>query len=215
MTTPDSFFIEPQGGQRGIYRVITAVETSTFAGSMPTYHNCREAFRVALPYGPDSTMGPDYFDWGRWIGPGPRVVRILPSPTGAYQTHATWVAFWPDTPRVREHFEWLHKRLLDSLTATLPAITGSKDWSRPTSMAYDPSVNGPIQWWMDGRAQATRTRDVADGPIGRITVPPENPLGPDALLPQPGSMTRNWIAGAAFATFVGGVLWVLAKEPAR
>lgn len=205
--TPSSAFIEPAGGPRGIYRVFTLVETSTFAGSMPAYPLIADAFRRSLPR--YTITDPAYEQWGEWIGPGPRVVRFQTSSVSAYQTHATWVAFWPDTDFTRERFEWLEQHLVQVLSQNLKAITGSSDWSPVIEAPYEPAVNGPVDFWKSGQATATRTRDVSGG---TLTGAHENPLGPDHLVPSTGLNLGNvgrWVLVGGVLT---GLVWVLSKE---
>lgn len=216
-TVPSSDMIEPPGGQRGFYRVLTAVETSTFSGGMPPYPLITDAFRKALPS--HATID-EYRRWGvpiepgpkgEWVGPGPRVVRHQTSLTSAYRTYATWIVFWPDDQTTRELGNWLLQNLVEALPQTLKGVTRSSDWSQVTVAPYDPIVNGPINFWKDGSAMRTRSRDVSGA---ALTGPIENPIGPDNLVPtapSPISGAGRWLL---IAGVMGGLVWVLSKEAA-
>jgi hypothetical protein len=204
--TPSSAFTEPAGGRRGIYRVLTTVETSTFSGGMPPYPLITDAFRRALPF---YASGEEYRKWGVWIGPGPRVVRHQTAFASAYRTYATWVAYWPDDENTRDHFEYLLQHLVEGLPQILKSVTKSTDWSQITVSPYEPNVNGPLHFWESGSAAATRSRDVSGG---ALTGALENPIGPDHLVPSPPSLVGSAGRWLLVAGVVGGLVWVLSKE---
>lgn len=177
--------------------IVAAVERSYFESSAPGSTAIRVAFTKYTPH-TNRLLG-------AWVGPAPRITRraIL----GQFETTATWLYAWDDTPYTTQNWQALQERVRSAVQDGLAEL--SSDWGDVTVTPYDPRVNGSVQWWQSGSAAVTRTRDEFPTGAGRLDAP-ENPTGPTTERTHPstlgtvlGSGVMPWVLGGAALIFLG------------
>ena len=151
--------------------LVTATERSSLSNNAPSYNAIVRALQAAR-------IG---IDGSNWVGL-PRVTRVAQPP--AFRTTVAALYGWPSTlivPPVQA--------LVDSVARQLRAQ--SSDWGEVTWQNYAPAAHGALEWWRDGAASITRTRDEFPTEAGRLDAA-ENPTGPTTDATHP-----TTVAGAA------------------
>lgn len=152
--------------------LVVAEESSALILSAPRAEAIATALRAAR-------LGPRVED-GDWIGPAPRVTRVAElGAVRGFRTRVAWLYGWPaggpwdERPALAE----LRRLLAERVASKLGELGG--DWRAPQAGVWAARLNGSVEWWRDGGAAATRTRDEFPTGAGRLD-PTENPDGPDA-----------------------------------
>jgi len=157
---------------------VSIIEHSMLPGMMPLYTNIVLAMRA-------TGRG-----IGTWIGAEPRVVRRVDGTAlHGYETVVTWPIEIAKPAQNSEAFiasalEALDDAVHGNLQALGDTELVAENWGPTYTRSYSPSVNGPMEFWADGRASNTRTKNMARWGLSRITLPEENPFGPDDLAAQ-------------------------------
>lgn len=151
--------------------VVQASEQSTLARYYPPANLIDQMMTVA---GAWRNSAVDH-----WVG-APRITR-----TGGpvFNINTSVAALWAMGPRddatLRRDLATLAERVQGSL-----ARIDRSDWGTVTITPYNPTTNGPLEFWSTGAAARTTTRD---DPPGVTTSPPDNPRGETTPDTHPGS----------------------------
>ena len=134
--------------------------------------------------------------WGRWIGPGPRIVRIVYDFTnaaeGQYGIYTYAAQPFEIAAAMDSHATYVLQQLLAALDAQLGRIESSA-WEPAQVAVYDPARNGPLSWWQSGQARTSETRDLQERAFASFRANNrENPVGPTSSSSStPGSPTPS------------------------
>jgi hypothetical protein len=174
------------------------------------YNKITTAFRRAV------------FDASSLLGSAPRVTRAI-SPTGApdqvgESITAVGVYAWPASApwsNVRP-MAALERELVQTLATSLRETTMSQ-WS-VTTLPFEPSRNGGIEWWTRGEATRTVTRDravsatAAESALGPDAAPPPTPPPPPPPQPNRTLPPQTGVASQGVPSYVvwGGIVAGLA-----
>jgi hypothetical protein len=173
--------------------LVVAEELSALITSAPSASDIAAAFRAAR-------LGPRVED-GDWIGPAPRVTRV--AEIGAlrgFHTRAAWLYGWPaggpwDT---RAALVDLRRALVERVNGKLAQVSGG--WRPAEAVVWTARVNGSLEWWRDGSAAVTRTRDEFPTGAGRLD-PTEKLDGPTT--PESHPSTLGELGGRAARSLRG------------
>lgn len=157
----------------------------------------RERTEYWRPYSPTSAAidaafrRVDLGSWGRWIGNGPRIVRLVYDFTNAaenrYGIYTYAVQPFELAPAMDAHATYVLQRVLAALDDQLRAIQNS-EWEPAQLALYAETRNGPLTFWSSGRARQTVTRDLQEQAFASFRANNrENPVGPNDLAAASGS----------------------------
>lgn len=160
---------------------------------------------------------------GNWIGPGPRITRVISDDAGIDEHTITvaWLYGWPTggpytltTPPVQAIAAELVVAVATSLNS------GTRTSWEVASAPYVPAFNGELAFWQSGAAANTATKDapaegVAESPYGPAagaggaTGGTGTPPSPSQGTPpaQGMSSTAKWGIGLGLAAAVGYGVW--------
>lgn len=146
---------------------LVVVMADTLSLRPPTAAEVETAFRAARLAGNDR-------DRGAWVGSRARVVRGW-NPFSRGHTTVAWLYAWPTAAPwgTGAPLAELSRELARNVAGKLEEIGGS--WE-VRALRYDPVLHGAVEWWRDGAAAATETRDTF--PVLPEGVAGENPVGP-------------------------------------
>jgi len=163
--------------------VVARERTEWWRTNAPTSAEIDAAFR-----------GVDLGTWGRWLGPGPRIVRhvydVSNAPSGSYGLYTYAVQPFELSDAMQPHATYVLRQLLEALDAQLDAsrphsVWGSSlAWEPSTVAVFDEARNGAPSWWTSGQARTTQTRDAQERAFLSFVVSNrENPIGPRTTAP--------------------------------
>lgn len=173
---------------------------------------------------------------GNWIGPGPRITRVVSdaSVTGVLDERTVTVAWlygWPTggpytltTPPMQA----IAAELVAAVATNLNSGTYTT-WE-VSSAPYNPAINGAIGWWANGDAARTLTKDAAiDGTVEPAYGPAAGtggltptggtspvPGAPPGTPPSQGMSTGTKVVlGGAAIVAIGGAVWYFNNSSKR
>jgi hypothetical protein len=163
--------------------VVARERTEWWRTNAPTAAEIDAAFR-----------GVDLGTWGRWLGPGPRIVRhvydVSNAPSGSYGLYTYAVQPFELSDAMQSHATYVLRQLLEALDAQLDAsrprsVWGSSlAWEPSTVAVFDEARNGPASFWTSGQARTTQTRDAQERAfLSFVLSNRENPIGPRTTAP--------------------------------
>ena len=180
--------------------LVTSSEFSVFEANMIPAARIATAFKRFTP-----VRNPVL---GQWLGPAPRVTRK--QVFGGYETDASWLYYWPDTPYSTQNAPTLKTNLHDQVKDGLAELSSA--WSEPALIPYSPTLHGSLDWWQTGQAARTQTRDAPAMGLAQLTTPLENPVGPSTpdTRPQTVREAASSTIAAPFANLTKSPLtWVI------
>ena len=163
--------------------VVARERTEWWRANAPTAAEIDAAFRAV-------NLG----SWGRWLGPGPRIVRhvydVSNAPAGSYGLYTYAVQPFELSDAMQSHATYVLRRLLEALDAQLDnsrprSVWGSSlAWEPSTVAVFDEARNGPQSFWTSGQARNTSTRDAQERAfLSFVLSNRENPVGPRQTAP--------------------------------
>ena len=174
---------------------------------------------------------------GNWIGPGPRITRVISDDAGIDEHTITvaWLYGWPTGGPYTLTTPPMQAIAAELVAAVATNLNGGTRTSWEVSSApYAPAFNGDVAFWQSGAAANTTTKDApsegvtespygpaagtggATGGTGGIT-----PNGGNGTPPSPSqgtppaqgmSSTAKWGIGLGLAAAVGYGVWSMNKS---
>ena len=191
--------------------LITA-RTNVSVGS-PSASAIKDALVASRLAGAETTRG-------NWIGPAPRITRVISDDTGIDEHTITvaWLYGWPTggpytltTPPVQAIAAELVVAVATSLNS------GTRTSWEVASAPYVPAFNGELAFWQSGAAANTTTKDapaegVAESPYGPAAGAGGATGGTGTPPAQGMSSTAKWGIGLGLAAAVGYGVWYANKS---
>lgn len=205
-------------------RMLTATIDTILEWSLPEASTIEEVFQE-IPAAVEQVMREQPNNAGSWLLPGawagpPRITRRNRTVGYTFTAAAPWVV--PDYTADYRRIHQLTDYMVNLGTSLSFAAAKNALYNRLAPMdslwnvdetAYNPAVNGTLEFWASGRANQTTSRGLPPG-MGGVFEPGENPVGPNQNNVPPGFFARGgFLDNAVVPIVIGGVvLWLVVRN---